>query len=436
MPFNLPQVPGGRLTAADMGVPDYAGSLSRGFALGMQPSKQAESLLSTMLANKIQGVKAKFAPQMEQANLENILGQNQTRNITNKELAQRLHAVLMHQQYANEDTRRMADIKQKYPLFGQPGAAGQIAALQWLQDHPGETQSNQDLGSRIPSVSGAEQLPVNAPVNYMDLLKQSIIASATPKTANYQGPAREAADLERLRQAYGENSPVYQDARKLAAIKQEGQETLSKQRERRASGLKPGEDWVSNKEGQHIGISRPLSEREKKEVSGRSFFNVVYPDILKSTSYYSGTGSITRFNNDIANYNNNKNAQKRIDNYLAAVQLLPSTMVKENATVGGANTNQVYNRLIKSLTASDLPIELERLETQFRLPRGAKLRAGLKFQSVLNKATQAGEKTPARRIEYLSGKKEGHIFNKDTNKLEKVLVSPEEWDAFREAGGY
>lgn len=73
MPFNLAQVPGSRLSAADMGVPDYAGALSRGFTLGNQPKKQSEELLASMLENKIKGAKARFAPQMEEAHLNHLL---------------------------------------------------------------------------------------------------------------------------------------------------------------------------------------------------------------------------------------------------------------------------------------------------------------------------------------------------------------------------
>jgi|WetSurMetagenome_2_1015567.scaffolds.fasta_scaffold09123_5 hypothetical protein len=219
-------------------------------------------------------------------------------------------------------------------------------------------------------------------------------------------------------------------------LKEETANALNEQRKRRASGLPQGQEYINNEQGEHIAISRPLVEREKKEYGGRNYFNVVYPDILKSLSYYSGEGSITRFHNDISNYKNSPKAQKRIINYLSAIQLLPSTMVKENATVGGANTNQVYNRLVKSLQSSDIPTKLEDVEIQFRLPKDAKLKAGLQFQNTLNKATQASEKIPARVTEYLNGNKKGHIYNKKTKRLEEVTVSPQNWDEFTKAGGY
>lgn len=211
---------------------------------------------------------------------------------------------------------------------------------------------------------------------------------------------------------------------------------------RRATGLKQDENYINAKgevvdtEKEATAIRRPYSEREKKEQSGRRSFNITYPFILKSTSYYSGKGSIKRFNDDIANFDTDPKAQKRILNYITASQLVTQGIIKEDATLGGANTNQVYNRLAKSLSSSDLPIKFEQLERQFRLPNSANLKAGLKFQEILNKSLKAGESLPSRTTEYLSGDHLGQMYNPQTGKVEDHLVSPEDWEAFKEAGGY
>ena len=211
---------------------------------------------------------------------------------------------------------------------------------------------------------------------------------------------------------------------------------------RRASGLKQDEDYIDTKGNvvnnvkEATAIRRPYSEREKKEQSGRRSFNITYPFILKATSYYSGKGSIKRFNDDIASFDTDPKAQKRILNYITASQLVTQGIIKEDATLGGANTNQVYNRLAKSLTSSDLPIKFEQLERQFRLPNSANLKAGLKFQEILNKSLKAGESLPSRTTEYLSGDHLGQMYNPQTGKVEDHLVSPEDWEAFKEAGGY
>ncbi len=55
--------------------PDVLSALHKGITGSMKPRAQAEELVKSMLANKIQGAKAKYAQQMEQANLNHILAQ-------------------------------------------------------------------------------------------------------------------------------------------------------------------------------------------------------------------------------------------------------------------------------------------------------------------------------------------------------------------------
>ena len=51
-------------------------------------------------------------------------------------------------------------------------------------------------------------------------------------------------------------------------------------------------------------------------------------------------------------------------------------------------------------------------------------------------ATEKSKNIPARHTEYLNNIKVGHIYDEKTKKVNKVKVSSQDWDAFKEAGGY
>ena len=55
--------------------PDIGKTMEQGQERAIKPREQAEELVKTMLANKVQGAKAKYAQQMEEANLNHILAQ-------------------------------------------------------------------------------------------------------------------------------------------------------------------------------------------------------------------------------------------------------------------------------------------------------------------------------------------------------------------------
>jgi hypothetical protein len=449
--FNLPNG-AFRLSAAEAtGQPDYQQALQNVFKnfqgaydTAYKPKNMAEALRQAQLKNEHDQIINQFLPKKEQAALAHS----------------GLAASLLGMQI--ESAKRKAAMEKENPFINAPGDLGKIGALIYMQQHPDlfgneienqpfsqelpqNPQDIQDINSAqerqssfIPSMTSGAQKTSFFPQktqkqNYADMIRQSIMKDVTPHLV---GPAAEAASLESLRNQYGENSKIYQDALSLASMKQQERESLNAQRERRASGLKTGEEWVSDQEGNHIGISRDFSPAEKKEEKGRLYFNHTYPFILKSTAYYSGEGSIQKFEHDALRYKKDKAAQKRIDDYLTAIKLVPSSLVKENATVGGANTNQVYNRLVDSLNSSDLPQKVESIVKQFQLPVEAQLRSGQQFNDILNKATEESKKVPARHTEYFSGKRKGHIFDKRTGKLKQVSVSPENWDAFVSAGGY
>lgn len=459
------------LTKEQTGIPDYAKALQAGMQTAAdvyKPQTMQAQLLQRMLQNKIDSPKAQDAEGWYQAQKQGLLGENGLRSLQMQKLM------------------RQEEMAKQNPFLDSPGDIGKIGALLYMQQHP-ELMNNQggneadynqpsfapnhqarlaknpdnvlpmDLNtpvsweqfkngeSYLPSLESGATLESKQPqqqgnvpkkVNYADLARQSLIRDLSPKQIPLVGPAAEAEGLNQLKQKYGEDSEVYKNAQALAALKQHERESLTSQRQRRAEGLKPGENWVKDKYGENIGINRDYSPTERKEEKGRLFFNEVYPEILKATSYYSGQGSIERFTKDALNYKNDKKAQQRIDNFRAAIKLVPAGLVKENATLGGANTNQVYNRLVSSINSSDLPKKVDEIVKKYGLPKEAELRAGQRFQSILNKATQSSKNIAARHTEYLGGDKKGHFYNPKTKSLEEFIVGPQDWESFTAAGGY
>lgn len=57
--------------------PDYGAAIDTGIQRGLKPKQYAEQLVSAMLANKVKGVEAKYAPQRQEAELNHLLAQTQ-----------------------------------------------------------------------------------------------------------------------------------------------------------------------------------------------------------------------------------------------------------------------------------------------------------------------------------------------------------------------
>lgn len=175
--------------------------------------------------------------------------------------------------------------------------------------------------------------------------------------------------------------------------------------------LKTGESYLFDEKQQPIGVAKPMSEGEKKEAAGREFFNKVQPFVNEAQSYYSGKNSTERFENDVANYETDPAAKNRIDDLLAADSLLFSEIVKENATIGGANTNKVYERLTKSLQKSEVYPILKDL-SRFQLPAGYAKASGDIMRQKLNEATDAAQNLPAYKTFYFNKDKNGALSEK------------------------
>lgn len=165
-----------------------------------------------------------------------------------------------------------------------------------------------------------------------------------------------------------------------------------------ATGEEPAyEINPTNGKQEQIGVYVKPTTKDIEEASGRGFFNYTIPFLNKSTSVYSGKGGNEKFESDLANFDVDKDAHANIVNFLAATKLLPSSAVKENAAIGGPNTQKIINELKSSLNSSDVPAILKSIGTQYQLPGSANKEASDLFQKMVNEATEKGQKSiPAR----------------------------------------
>lgn len=220
----------------------------------------------------------------------------------------------------------------------------------------------------------------------------------------YQGAARNALDLERLKKEYGEGSEVYQNAKAEQEANIQGKRDLSLIRDRTISGLKPGERWIKDENtGERIGIQHTLNEKERNAEEGRAMFNELYPIVYKGAAPFSGEGSIRKLEEAAANYKTDPNARKMFDDFLLAEKALTATVVNEAATLNAGKTNQTYRQLRESLIADDIPRKIKSLIKQYQIPASANLKSALSFQKLLNEATTNSRKmVPATRDLYFS----------------------------------
>lgn len=208
-----------------------------------------------------------------------------------------------------------------------------------------------------------------------------------------QGAAREATDLERVKQLYGEDSPVYQMAKENYDLKEQRKEALARKAEQAIGGLKTGDKWMKDEEGNIIGIESQPTKEEKNKLEGRAFFNEVYPVLSAGLNKYAGKGSITQFASDANSYNVDPAATQRIDDYLLGQKLVSSAYIKEAATLAAGKQKEVYRGLKNSIDSSDIPQTQSRLTKEYLLPQGAFAKADTRFNEILNQATESAEKS-------------------------------------------
>jgi hypothetical protein len=211
------------------------------------------------------------------------------------------------------------------------------------------------------------------------------------------GPARDAADLEKLRNQVGSESPVYKNAKAAYEAQMDAKRDLRDLRARTRQGLKPGEkEFFDANTGEPLGKEIPLTSKERESEEGNILFNELYPYVYKGAAPFSGEGSIQRLHQAAANYKTDPNARKLFDDFLLADKMLAATTVNEASTLKAGRTNRTYNMLRESLEAQDVPKMIKRLIKQYGLPASAQLRASMRYQELLSNARKKARKgTPA-----------------------------------------
>jgi hypothetical protein len=209
----------------------------------------------------------------------------------------------------------------------------------------------------------------------------------------YTGAAREAMDLENLKQQVGENSPVYQNALASFNAKLTNEQALKQTRERTLAGLKPGEtQFFDPQSGAPIGKEVPYTEKERQSEEGNILFNTLYPYVYKGAAPFSGEGSITRLQQAAANYKTDPKARQMFDDFLLSNKLMAATVVNEASTLKARSTNSSYNMLKSSLEAQDIPNVVTKLIKEYNIPASAQLTAAMRYQKILSDARQKAAK--------------------------------------------
>ncbi len=163
--FNLPGVP----FRAESNVPDYLGALSRGMTIGNQPKKQSEELLASMLQNKINAAKAKYAMQNEAANLAST--QTGT-SLNNLKLQQIQNEMAQNKMFQDLMSGRQPQNQQSTPIAPQgiqgvsdysdngmpgegPGVAASASAYDTFPGRRANRPQAQNVSQNVPQANSS-----------------------------------------------------------------------------------------------------------------------------------------------------------------------------------------------------------------------------------------------------------------------------------------
>lgn len=369
----------------------------------MKPHQLSADLLKTMLANKHQETINQYAPRSEEARIGLQEG-----NIGLLPLRQKLLEA-----QANKANR----ITDPYTTHLPGGGVGASMWLEHLRQTEGEDSKAYKDAKRLNDIE-YNQIQSRANRN------EALSANQEKRDASQLGKM----EIETSKAQHGEypNGAPIESAEK--------QEEVLSHFDAKTGALKAGEHFIYDpKTKEKVGIKRPLSEAERKEVKGRAMFERIQPIVANGLGEYSGTGSETRFTNDATKYGKDKAATKRIDDFLLAQGLLTSDIIKEDATLGGANTNQVYNRLTKSLSSQDLRPIVEKIAKGYILPKEAFIKAGIALPKAIGSFTkQAIQNVPANREEMFRPNKQEMVRVKDNHTGKYIQISREEYERDQE----
>lgn len=326
-----------------------------------------------------------------------------------------LQQQLLKLQHSNDPAYEIQQLQQMMQALG----GGKQSQPQGMQQQPMPTQEEGE-GMGMFSPEGLQEAQQQAPEQStqpnmlgqvgidMEAIKNSPILRgyfkkhfgidpAGGESNVLHGPARDAADLAKLKKEVGENSEVYQNAKNAYDAQLDAKKDLRDLRARTKQGLKPGEkEFFDEQTGEPLGKEIPLTSAERQSEEGNILFNELYPYVYKGAAPFSGEGSIRRLEQAAANYKKDPKARKLFDDFLLAEKMLAATTVNEASTLKAGRTNRTYNMLKESLDAQDVPKTIKKLIKQYGLPASAQLKASMNYQKALSDARQKARKgTPA-----------------------------------------
>lgn len=336
------------------------------------------------------------------------------------------------------------------PFFGQTGTSGDLGRLLYLQEmikknpelanqlSSSQEQNLQQEGeSYIPSINNN---PIDSNSSQSDRgYYNKLVQDAFKKVAQGKNQQFAPSNLGKLQQEYAKaKSGINPFTDKKFETDQEKEEFMAPYSEK-LGGLKQNEHYLYDPEThEKIGIQRPFTAPEREKETGRAFFNTLFPTINNGFKDFIGKDSIKNFIHYADNYGKDPVATRKIDDLLLAQKLTSATVVNEAATLGAGKTNMTYRNLTKSFPGSDIPNMIERYGKELKIPTDAFVKAGVRFQNMLNNATEkASNSVPAMKTvhyhpeKYLKSDEERKealdeheetvtIFNKKLNKTETV----------------
>lgn len=406
--------------ALDIPMPEsFADSLMKGLTTGsnlysaaMQPVLERQRM--AMEQQRIRQAAAQF--QQEQALREKEFAHSTMNDALNKQI---LMQQLLAAQHANDPMYAIKEYQQKMDyinkLKAQQANQGGIGAPQFsIPSIPNISPLSMTSGFQ----SGSQSVPISAPdlppISIPNMPEQSSYQrnpiSTGPnwdqiqramtnelfgiKNTELHGPARDAMDLEELKNQVGEKSEVYQRALASYNAGIDAKKDLRDLRARTMAGLKPGEkEFFDPQSGKPLGKEVPFTNKERESEEGNILFNELYPYVYKGASPFSGQGSITRLQQAAANYNTDPMARKLFDDYLLADKMLSATTVNEASTLKARGTNATYNMLKESLETQDIPKIVKNLIKQYQIPASAQLQAAMRYQKILSDARNKARST-------------------------------------------
>lgn len=289
----------------------------------------------------------------------------------------------------------------------QPNNMDALKAKMMGQMPMGQDQNmsmiGQQLSEQQPNIQQEQTNPNSVDLSNLNDEQKAFLSTTkykgllNPTGGAYQGPARNAIDLERLKKSAGENSDVYQNAKADYDVSIAAKKDLRDLRARTKEGLKPGEkQFYDEKTGVPLGKEIPLTAKERESEEGNILFNELYPYVYKGGAPFSGEGSITRLENAARNYKTDPKARQLFDDFLLSDKMLAATTVNEASTLKSGKQNQTFNVLKESLTANDIPKLAKKFMKEYQIPASAQLNASMRYQKALSEARKKARKsTPA-----------------------------------------